>query len=104
LLVFNRAALRQTCRAKGNVDHPNVEAVLIIMTLPGQTVDFLRDCDGGVAMVNHRFSSRSALLVLLLYFPAQTMAQTTTVPSPEPDNPVLALRPPARAAGSGGVH
>jgi hypothetical protein len=55
-------------------------------------------------MVNHRFSSRSALLVLLLYFPAQTMAQTTTVPSPEPDNPVLALRPPARAAGSGGVH
>jgi VWFA-related protein len=66
------------------------------MTLPrGQTVDFLRDSVGGITMVNRMFSSRSALLVLLLCFPAPTMAQTTAVPNPEPDNPVLVLRQPA---------
>jgi VWFA-related protein len=70
------------------------------MTLPGKTVVFLRDSGEGITMVNRMFSSRSTLLVLLLCFPALTMAQTTRVPAPEPDNPVLVLRPPAKSPKS----
>jgi VWFA-related protein len=70
------------------------------MTLPGKTAVFLRDSGKGITMVNRTFSLRSALLVFLLCFPALTMAQTTRVPAPEPDNPVLVLRPPAKSPKS----
>jgi VWFA-related protein len=52
-------------------------------------------------MVNRMFSTRPALLAILLCFSALTRAQTTTAPAPEPANPVLAVRPPAKAARPG---
>jgi len=48
-------------------------------------------------MVNRLLISRFGFLALLLCLPGLTRSQTTPAPSPEPDNPTLVLRPPAKA-------
>lgn len=56
-------------------------------------------------MVNRIFSSRSALLSVLLCLPVLTRSQTTPAPAPapEPDNPMLVVRPPSEAKRQGAI-
>jgi VWFA-related protein len=61
-------------------------------------MDFQRDSSAGSTMVNRLLSSRFSFLALLLFLPALTRSQTTPASSPEPDNPTLVLRPPAKAS------
>jgi VWFA-related protein len=57
-------------------------------------IDFVRDSGAGIKMVNRMFSSRSALLAVLLCLPILARSQATAAPAPEPDNPMLVVRPP----------
>jgi VWFA-related protein len=60
-------------------------------------MDLQRDSSAGSTMVNRLLSSRSGFLALLLCLPVLTRSQTTPTPSPGPDSPTLAVRPPAKA-------
>jgi VWFA-related protein len=64
-------------------------------------IDFVLDSAAGIKMVNRMISSRSAMLAFLLCVSALTRAQTTAAPAPEPPNPALVERPPAKAARPG---